>query len=105
MLEKEGFQVIVAATSGEAIDIAKDELPDLVLLDIVVPDRGGFEVLQTLRLFDGTKNTPVIFLTSCDRETDRQQADELGAVGYFIKSPSISGELVKHIKKHLASKA
>ncbi len=99
LLEKEDFEVVVATSGEEAVSQARSNRPDVVILDIVVPEGHGFQVFQTLKLFEETKNVPVIFLTSLNRHADRRRALELGAAGYFIKSPLVSRELIKKIRE------
>ncbi len=93
-LELEGFQVVAAYNGMEAIDKVRTELPDLVILDVMLPDMEGFEVLEHLRKFS---NVPVIMLTVRKDEEDRIRGLDLGADDYVIK-PFSPRELVSRVK-------
>lgn len=81
-LEAEGFRVLIAADGREALFTARQEKPDLILLDIMMPQMGGFEFLKTYRK---EKETPVILLTAKLEETDKVLGLELGADDYVTK--------------------
>src|ERR671917_323930 len=93
-LELEGCRVITATNGREALERARDDLPDLVLLDIMMPGMDGFEVLRRLRQ---TSTVPVIVLTAKDEEEDRIRGLELGADDYIGK-PFSHRELVSRIR-------
>jgi two-component system, sensor histidine kinase and response regulator len=101
-LEKEGFTVI-AATKGDAVnDIVENQQPSMVLLDVLMPGKNGFEVLADLKRNDQTKNIPVMMLSNLGQESDTKKGMELGAIGYLIKSDTPLATLVTQIKEHLA---
>jgi two-component system KDP operon response regulator KdpE len=81
-LEARGFQVLTAHDGTEALRRARDDVPDLIILDLVLPDLDGFEVLRQLR---ATMAVPVIILTMRDDERDMIRGLELGADGYVTK--------------------
>ncbi|MEJ2413579.1 MAG: response regulator [Anaerolineales bacterium] len=93
-LEQDGFQVITAYNGKEALEQVRTQLPDLVLLDIMMPDINGFEVLKKIR---EVSSVPVIMLTAKGEEDDRIQGLELGADDYITK-PFSPRELVSRIK-------
>lgn len=93
-LELEGCRVIAANNGREALERIRDNLPDLVLLDIMMPGMDGFEVLRRLRQFS---TVPVIVLTAKDQEDDRIQGLELGADDYIGK-PFSHRELLSRIR-------
>jgi two-component system KDP operon response regulator KdpE len=93
-LELEGFRVVRAANGSEALEKASKEHPDLVLLDIMMPEMDGFETLQALR---ETSSVPVIFLTAKSEEVDRIKGLDLGADDYITK-PFSPRELVSRIR-------
>ncbi|HEX6293240.1 MAG TPA: response regulator transcription factor [Herpetosiphonaceae bacterium] len=93
-LELEGCRVIAASNGREALDRIRDNLPDIVLLDIMMPGMDGFEVLRRLRQFS---TVPVIVLTAKDQEDDRIQGLELGADDYIGK-PFSHRELLSRIR-------
>ena len=86
LLLQNEFTILVAKDGKTAIEIAKTHLPDLILLDVDMPDMSGYEVLATLKTFDETKAIPAIFITSRERSTDEENGLRLGAVDYISKS-------------------
>ena len=93
-LEHDGFQVIEATKGNEALDKMRTDMPDLILLDIMLPDIDGFEVLKRIREIS---NIPVIMLTAKGEEDDRVKGLELGADDYVTK-PFSPRELVSRAK-------
>src|SRR5512147_1902810 len=96
-LEKEGFAVAGSRTGKGAIDLCRREKPDLVILDIMLPDSDGLEICKSIRAHPELSSTPVIFLTARASETDRIVGLELGANDYIVK-PFFVRELVARIK-------
>ena len=97
--------IVKAATSGPmALKIAEKQPPDLILLDIMMPDMDGYEVCRRLKENELTKDVPVIFLTAMDQTTDEAQGFELGAADYMTKpvNPPI---LKARVATHLALKS
>jgi DNA-binding NarL/FixJ family response regulator len=84
----EGFTVLEAGNGTEGIRVAQDELPDLILCDIMMPDRDGHEVLQAIRTFRATATTPFIFLTARGEKSDLRTGMNLGADDYLVKPVS-----------------
>jgi two-component system KDP operon response regulator KdpE len=93
-LELEGYRVIEGGNGLEAIDRVREDLPDLVLLDVMMPEMDGFEALHIIR---ETSNVPVIMLTVRDDEEDKVKGLELGADDYVTK-PFSPRELASRIK-------
>jgi len=93
-LEHDGFQVISAYRGQQAIDAIRENLPDLVLLDVMMPDLDGFEVLKIVR---ETSSVPVIMLTAKGEEDDRVRGLELGADDY-VTIPFSPRELVSRVR-------
>ncbi len=93
-LEHDGFQVVEATSGQEAIRQLRDALPDLILLDVMLPDIDGFEVLQMIREIS---DVPVIMLTAKGEEDDRVRGLELGADDYVTK-PFSPRELVSRVR-------
>jgi CheY-like chemotaxis protein len=79
------YEVLIAKDGRTAVKMAKGLIPDLVLLDVVMPEVTGFNVIATLKNTEETKNIPVIFITSLDNHTYEEKALELGAVDYITK--------------------
>jgi two-component system, OmpR family, response regulator RegX3 len=93
-LEREGFEAIVAPTGARALQLAELVEPDLVLLDLNLPDRDGRDVCRELR---GDSEVPIVMLTAKGTEADRIVGLELGADDYIVK-PFSSGEVISRIR-------
>jgi DNA-binding response OmpR family regulator len=93
-LEHDGFEVSEAASGTEALEALRDTLPDLILLDVMMPDLDGFETLELIREIS---NVPVIMLTAKGEEDDRVRGLELGADDYITK-PFSPRELVSRVR-------
>jgi DNA-binding response OmpR family regulator len=96
-LEKEGFAVVGAQTGKGVTDLCRREKPDLILLDIMLPDSDGLDICKSIRQHPELAHIPVIFLTARASETDRIVGLELGANDYIVK-PFFVRELVARIK-------
>jgi len=99
--EEEGYEVSVTDKGSEAIEIAKRDQPDLILLDIILPEIDGFSILREIKSDGSTKKIPVLLLTNLSQETDQQKGTESGADGYFIKAQHTPADLMNEIKKIL----
>lgn len=100
LLEAFGFQVVPAMNGAEAIRLARQEQPDLILMDIMMPDVDGFEATRAIRGFPETRHVPIITLTAM--EGARAQAMEAGADDFLAK-PINSGQLLDKVKDWLAA--
>ncbi len=100
--ERHGFSVIAAYDGTEALEIAESSRPDLILLDIMLPELDGFEVCRRLRSQTMFEKTPILMFTARGLMEDREQGMELGADEYIVK-PFQGSELLKIVKKHLAT--
>ncbi|MDP1874878.1 phosphate regulon transcriptional regulator PhoB [Phenylobacterium sp.] len=89
-LEKEGYAVAVAADGEEALMLIDEKLPDLILLDWMLPKVSGIEVCRRLRARTETRNIPIIMLTARGEETDRIRGLDTGADDYIVKPFSMS---------------
>jgi Response regulators consisting of a CheY-like receiver domain and a winged-helix DNA-binding domain len=96
-LEKEGFALVGAQTGKGAIELCRRERPDLILLDIMLPDSDGLDICKGIRSHPELAHVPVIFLTARASETDRIVGLELGANDYIVK-PFFIRELIARIK-------
>ncbi|MBU5467490.1 response regulator transcription factor [Virgibacillus sp. MSJ-26] len=96
-LEKEGYEVVCAYDGDEAVELAQDEEPDLILLDIMLPNKDGNEVCREIRK---TQTMPIIMLTAKDDEIDKVLGLELGADDYVTK-PFSNREVVARVKANL----
>ena len=96
-LEKEGFHFAGAQTGKGALEFCRQERPDLVILDIMLPDSNGLDICRNLRADPELAHIPVIFLTACSSETDRIVGLELGASDYIVK-PFFIREFIARVK-------
>jgi DNA-binding response OmpR family regulator len=96
-LEKEGFVLVGAQTGKGAIELCRRERPDLILLDIMLPDSDGLDICKGIRAHSELAHIPVIFLTARASEADRIVGLELGANDYIVK-PFFIRELIARIK-------
>lgn len=85
-LTKESFEVVVAKDGKEAMNLLKNRTPSLVLLDLIMPNMDGFEVLQRMNQDNRLKSIPVIVLTNLAQESDKKRALDLGAKAFIVKS-------------------
>jgi CheY-like chemotaxis protein len=104
-LRRHGFIVRTAADGEEALQRVRDEVPDLVLLDLIMPKLQGFEVLRILKQDPATKQIPVVVLSNLGQDSDVQQALQGGAVAYFIKANLSLQDLVTQVQRVLTGGA
>ena len=97
----EGYEVIKAENGADALNIVSATKPQIILLDIVMPEVDGFQVLKDLKADPATQNIPVILLTNLGQEGDIKRGMELGAVDYLIKANFTPNEVVAKVKKVL----
>lgn len=97
-LRRQGFTVLVASDGEEGLRVARSELPDLVLLDLIMPGLQGFEVLKLLKAEATTSAIPVIILSNLGQDSDVKKAMEAGAVDYLVKANLALDMLVARVK-------
>jgi DNA-binding response OmpR family regulator len=100
ILEGEGYQVITASDGAEAIQKAEDEMPDLILLDVVMPEKSGLDACKFLKSNTKTKHITIVMCTVLGRDADKRLSNKVGADGHFIK-PFKSEEILTVVKQHL----
>jgi len=100
-LEGEGFSVISALDGEKGLSEAKEKKPDLIVLDIILPKKDGYQVLEELKGFPETKDIPVIFLTNLESNEDVERALEKGATTYLVKSDYKLEDVTRKIKEIL----
>ncbi len=100
-LEAEGYTIISAGNGVEGLASAKAEKPDLILLDIIIPQLDGFSVLEELKEDAKTKKIPVILLTNLGTDEDKEKGQKLGAVDYLVKANYTPEQISSEIKKFL----
>ncbi|MEI8187366.1 MAG: response regulator [Candidatus Saccharibacteria bacterium] len=97
-LDSEGFEVKRVNNGESALAAAVEFHPDLIVLDIMMPEINGFEVLDILKNTPATAQIKVMMLTALGQESDQEKAKTLGADAYLVKSQIITGEVVSRIK-------
>lgn len=102
ILTRNGHEVITAESGEEGVSTARQEMPDLVVMDIVMPGLNGFQATRQLSKASDTSHIPVIILTSKNQDTDRLWGERQGAKGYLTK-PVDEKLLLKTIKQILSS--
>lgn len=101
ILAKEDYQVFSALDGESGLKLAEKERPDLILLDLIMPKKDGFEVLRELKQNENTKNIPVIILTNLEGGTEIEKVLSLGATTYLIKTNYRLEEVIEKIKQTL----
>lgn len=94
-LQAEGYEIVSARDGEEALVVAKNEHPDLIISDVMMPKISGFEMLDILRNTDGLKDVRVVMLTALGQADDKDRADKLGADRYLVKSQVTLEDIVK----------
>jgi len=105
-LEKESFKVIRAADGEEALNFLTEQgiKPSLILLDLILPKKNGFEVLETIRQDPLLEKLPVIIISNLGQPSDIERGKALGVIDYFIKARLSIGELVNRVKTEVLDK-
>ncbi|HIE0524930.1 TPA: twitching motility response regulator PilH, partial [Stenotrophomonas maltophilia] len=101
IVEKLGHQILTATDGAAGVETAKAELPDLVLMDVVMPNLNGFQATRTLARDDATRHIPVILVTTKDQDTDRMWGMRQGAKAYITK-PFSEDELSEVLERVFA---
>lgn len=103
MLMTSGYNTISASNGEDGIQVARDEIPDLILMDVVMPGMNGFQATRKLSRDLMTKDIPVIIVTTKDQDTDREWGLRQGARDYLVKPVEV-GNLIAKIEAALADK-
>jgi two-component system, OmpR family, alkaline phosphatase synthesis response regulator PhoP len=101
-LEDEGVEILTAADGEEALGRIRDETPDLIILDVMMPKLNGFEVCEKVKSDEGLSSSYVMLLTAKGQEYDRQRGEEVGADRYMTK-PFDPDDLLAVVRDILAS--
>ena len=104
ILNRRGFEIKGANGGKEGLDMVRQELPDLVLLDLMMPDLDGWEVYQQLKASDETKDIPVIVVTAKAQSIDKVLGLHIAKVDDYIAKPFSPKELLTSVQKVLALK-
>jgi CheY-like chemotaxis protein len=104
-LKQCGFDVRVATDGEEALALARQQPPDLMLLDLLMPKRDGLSVLQVLKAEDATRGIPIVIISNSSKDLEMQNASDLGALDYWIKSNLSLQELCDRVQRVLGKPA
>ena len=99
--KREGIDVVAVKNGNEAIKSMKAQAFDLALLDIILPGKSGFEVLEEIKSDPQISQVPVIIISNLGQESDIARGKELGAIDYVVKAKIPIDELVKKVKDYL----
>ena len=102
LMKREGYEVRTATDGEAAIQVVTEAPPDLILLDVNMPKRDGFEVCQTIRANSHWKNVRIVMLTAKGRDVEREKGLSLGADGYIIK-PFATQDVVDTVNRILSA--
>ena len=100
-LELEGYQVLTANNGVEAVEAATKELPNLVILDIMMPRLDGYQACEQLKSAEATKDIPVIFLSAKAQQGDVEKGQSFGVAAYLTK-PFDPSELLEVVERHVS---
>lgn len=103
-LQKEGFQTEGIPSGEEALELIKTKTPDLILLDLILPNMDGFEVIQFLKSDLRLSNIPILILSNLGEKKDIEKAEEVGVAGFLIKANFTPSEIIKKIHDLLNKK-
>lgn len=100
-LEKEGFEIFCEDQGSKVLELLPNFKPDLILLDIILPELDGFSLLEEIKKQPQYQKTPVFLLTNLGQDSDLKRGQELGAQGYLVKSKFTPSDVVNKIKETL----
>jgi DNA-binding response OmpR family regulator len=103
-LEKEGFQVIQAFDGDEGLDTLKTLRPNLILLDLIMPKKSGFEVLEAMSADPELSSIPVMIASNLGQESDIEKAKSLGAIDYYVKVRTSIDQLAAMVRQAVQGK-
>lgn len=102
--KKAGFEIFVAVDGGEAVPIIKSALPDVVVLDLILPKKTGFEVLEEIKSDPQLKQIPVVVLSNLGQDEDIKKALQLGAEDFIVKTQHPINEVIEKVQSKLVRK-
>lgn len=102
---REGFDVAIATNGDDALKVVRSEEPDLVLLDLILPKKDGFAVLQEMKSDAELRPIPVVVLSNLGEDENLKRALKMGAADYLVKTQHPINEVVEKVRGHLMSKS
>ncbi|MGM0629181.1 MAG: response regulator [Patescibacteria group bacterium] len=101
-LKKDEAEVIHANTGAKALEVLDENTPHLVLLDVLLPDKDGFEVLEFIKSEDRLKDIPVIMFSNLSQEENIEKSKEMGALDFYVKSNVSPDQIAEKAKEVLS---
>lgn len=98
ILSRDGWRVDTHSDGQSALDVVQSRLPDLIILDVMLPNRSGYDILKDLRAAEETRSVPVLMLTARGQKKDRELAEKLG-VSRFMTKPFSNGEILETVRE------
>ena len=102
--EADGFAVLIADNGAAGLELAKKEKPDIIMLDIILPQLDGFSVLEEVKKDKTTRKIPVIMLTNLGTNEDKLKGQKMGAIDYLVKASLTPGQVSAKVKQVLKIK-
>ncbi len=100
---KEGYEIVLAQTGDAGIQAAKQGGVDLILLDLILPGKSGFEVMEELNMDPLVPKVPILIISNLGQDSDIEKGKELGAVGYLIKARTSIETLISKAKEFIGT--
>lgn len=100
-LESVGYEMVIAKNGVDGIKLAKEEKPNLIMLDVILPQLDGFSVLEALKKDKAAKSIPIVMLTNLGTEEDKRKGKELGAKDYLVKANLTPTQFSDKVKEYL----
>lgn len=100
-LTNDGYEVTLAENGERGVELAGQQRPDIILLDIIMPKMDGFAVLEKLKGDNATKDIPVVLLTNLGQDEDRERGQKLGALDYIVKADYTPLQVSEKVKAYL----
>ena len=102
--KREGYKITPVSDGNKVMEKIREEKPNIILLDLIMPGKDGFEILSELKLDKVFKKIPVVIMSNLGQDSDIEEAKKLGADDYLVKSNYAINDIVKKIKEVLARK-
>ena len=103
-LEATGFKVLTANNGVDGLKLSKEKKPDIIMLDVILPQLDGFSVLESIKKDRIIKNIPVVMLTNLGTDEDKKKGVKLGATDYLVKANLTPAQVEEKIKEYLKIK-
>ena len=100
-LEAEGYDITIARNGNEGMEEMRKEKQDLILLDMVMPEKGGMEVLEEIHSDEKLREIPVVIISNSGQEVELEKAKDLGIKDWLIKTEFDPKEVIAKVKKHI----